>query len=317
VNLACNRKEVQLDFAMSGTVLTRDLFSADGRKIAGRGEVLDLPFLRDVASRAPRNRPERPLHETFVADAVLEAFEAPALSFLVQTQEARAQIADGLVDVRFPQGVWDELEAMQRSDPARYQHAVWSAVVAVRLFRAALGNAPGIARLAGGALVHDIGMVQAAPRLRFKRDHLTRAEALSLEDHPLLGALILASEIGDAPAVHFALLHHTRAGQGYPRVEGKPPLRGLDLVAVASAFAALIAPRSFRVEPFNARGAADQILEESIAGFFDVRAARLLIHCLRGAKGALADLRLPRRATGQRPSRNHHGVASESMSAPA
>ncbi len=301
---------------MSGTVLTRDLLSADGRKIAGRGEVLDLPFLRDVAARAPRNRPERPLHQTAVAAAVLEAFDAPALSFLVGTPETRALVADGLVDVRFPQGVWDELAAMQRTDPSRYQHAIWSAVVAVRLFRAALGNAPGIARLAGGALVHDIGMAQAAPRLRFKRDHLTRAEALSLEDHPLLGALILASAVGDAPSVHFALLHHTRAGQGYPRVEGQPPLRGLDLVAVASAFAALVAPRSYRLEPFNARGAADQILEESNAGHFDLRAARLLIHCLRGGKGSLSELRLPRKLTGQRPSRNHHGVVAEAMSAP-
>src|SRR5260370_20221687 len=143
---------------------------------------------------------------------------------------------------------------------------MWSAVVAAHLFRAAMGTAPALERLVGGALTHDIGMRLTALRLRFKRDHLTRAEALALEDHPLLGALLLASVLGDAPAVHFALLHHTRAGFGYPRLSGKLPLRGLDIVSVASAFAALIAPRSFRAQPYNAPGAVDQLVQEPAPG---------------------------------------------------
>jgi HD-GYP domain-containing protein (c-di-GMP phosphodiesterase class II) len=153
-------------------------------------------------------------------------------------------------------------------------------------------------------------MRHAALRLRFKRDHLTRAEALALEDHPLLGALVLASMLGDAPAVHFALLHHTRAGYGYPRTQGTPPLRGLDIVAVASAFAALIAPRSYRQKPFDVRGAIDQLVEESAAGFFDERAVRLLIHCLRGSGGPVAGLPLARSPRGFRPPVNHHGLAA-------
>jgi HD-GYP domain-containing protein (c-di-GMP phosphodiesterase class II) len=180
-----------------------------------------------------------------------------------------------------------------------------------------LGEAPGLSRLVGGALVHDVGMRHAAQRLRFKRDHLTANEALTLEDHPIVGALVLASALGDAPAVHFALLHHTRAGFGYPRVAGKPPLRGLDLVSVASAFAALVAPRPFRQQPFNARGAADQLCDEAKAGYFDARAVRLLIHCMRGAKGPMTDLRLPRTATGFRPARNHHGVSRQQAEAGA
>ena len=227
------------------------------------------------------------------------------------SEDVRALAADVLSEVRFPQEVWDEMEALKRDDPARYQHAVWTAVVSARLFRSALGTAPGLARLVGGALTHDVGMRHAALRLRFKREHLTRAEALSLEDHPLLGALLLASVLGDAPAVHAALLHHTRAGFGYPRVQGQPPLRGLDLVSVASAFAALVAPRSYRAQPFNPRGAIDQLLEEVAAGHFDARAVRLLIHCLRGGSGKAAELVLPRKPTGFRPPVNHHGVEPE------
>jgi HD-GYP domain-containing protein (c-di-GMP phosphodiesterase class II) len=300
-----------MDFGLSGTILTKDVLAADGRLVASRGEIIDLPYLRDLAARAPQGLRERPLFETETAQEVLEAFDAPALQYLVGSEPTRALAADALSEVRFPQPIWDELEALHREDGPRYQHAIWTGIIAARLFRAAMGTAPALARLVGGALTHDIGMRLTALRLRFKRDHLTRAEALALEDHPLLGALVLASVLGDAPAVHFALLHHTRAGFGYPRMSGKLPLRGLDILSVASAFAALIAPRSFRAQPYNARGAVDQLVEEAAAGHFDQRAVRLLIHCLRGAKGSLADLQLPRKPTGFRPPANHHGLPPE------
>src|SRR5437016_1228539 len=145
-----------MEFSLSGMVLTKDLYAADGRLIASRSEVVDLDSLKEMAARAPK-------------------------------------------------GV----------------------------------------------------------RERFRRDHLTGAEALALEDHPLVGALLLASTLGDAPAVHFALLHHTRAGFGYPRLQGRPPLRGLDLISVASAFAALVSPRSYRQQPYNPRGAVDQLTDEA------------------------------------------------------
>jgi HD-GYP domain-containing protein (c-di-GMP phosphodiesterase class II) len=303
------------EFALAGTVLTRDLVAADGKLVASRGEIVDLAYLKETAARAPRDPRVRALHDTAVSEAVLEAFDAAPLQHFAGPPAARAQIADALCEVRFPDAVWEELSALQEQDSIRFQHAVWTAVVSARLFRAALGEAPGLTRLIGGALVHDIGMRYAAPKLRFKRDHLTPNDALGLEDHPIVGALLIAKAMGDAPAVHFALLHHTRAGFGYPRVEGKPPLRGLDLVSVASAFAALVAPRPFRQQPFNARGAADQLYDEARAGYFDPRAVRLLIHCMRGAKGPIAELKLPRTATGFRPARNHHGVGREAVQA--
>ncbi len=300
-----------MEFSLSGTVLTKDLVAADGQMVASRGEIVDLGTLKDVAAKAPRGVREKPLFETDCSEAVLEAFEAPALQSIAGTEGLRAIAADVLTEVRFPQAVWDEMEALKKEDGPRYQHAIWTAIVSARLFRSALGTAPGLARLVGGALVHDIGMRHAALRLRFKRDHLSSSDALALEDHPLLGALLLARVLGDAPAVHFALLHHTRAGHGYPRVQGKVPLRGLDVVAVASAFAALIAPRSYRLQPFNPRGAIDQLLEESSGGHFDGRAVRLLIHCMRGGQGNAPELVLPRKPTGFRPPVNNHGVAPE------
>ena len=304
-----------MELGHSGTVLTKDLFAADGRRVASRGEIVDLPLLKEIAGRAPRGIRERPLFETTHAQTLLEALEAPALLHLAGSEASRALAADALSEVRFPQPVWDEQEALRQQDAPRYQHALFTGIAAARLFRAALGTGPGVPRMVGGALVHDLGMLHVAGRLRFKRDHLTRAEALALEDHPLLGALVLASALGDAPAVHFALLHHTRAGFGYPRMAGKPPLRGLDLIAVGSAFAALVCPRPFRLTPFSARGAVDQLIDDAQAGHFDPRAVRLLIHCLRGARGPLNDRQLPRAPTGFRPPVNHHGLPPEARAA--
>jgi HD-GYP domain-containing protein (c-di-GMP phosphodiesterase class II) len=297
-----------MDTSLAGTILTRDLIAADGRVVATRGEVVDLSYLREVAAHAPSGLVLVPLAETSIADDVLEAFEAPPLQHLLGAQALRQQTADALADIRFPQEVWDELEALRSDDELLLQHAVWTALVSARLFRAALGNAPGLGRTLAGALVHDLGMRHAAPRLRQNRDHLTRAEALALEDHPLLGAMVLASVLGDAPAVHLALLHHVRAGYGYPRVEAQTPLRGLDVLSVASAFAAMVASRTWRPQPYSPRGAIDQLLDEADAGHFDSRAVRLLIFCMRGAQGGLSGLRLPQQQTGFRPPVNHHGM---------
>jgi len=296
-----------MKFSLSGTVLTKDLVAADGRLLASRGEFVDLASLKNLAAKAPRGLRERPLFETPLAESVLEAFDESPLRHLIGGERGRASAADALAEVRFPQPVWDELEALRMEDAPRYQHAIWTAVIAARLFCVGLGTAPGLARLVGGALTHDLGMRHAAAPLRFKQDHLTRAEELALEDHTLIGALLLASVLGDAPAVGFALLHHARAGFSYGRASGEPPLRELDLVSVASAFAALIAPRSYRLQPYNPRGAVDQMVDEAMAGHFDLRAIRLLIRCLRGAK-PYAELQFPSKATGFRPPVNHHGV---------
>ena len=79
VGLKALPAEEWMDFSLSVTVLTKDLFAADGRLVASRGEAIDLQVLKDVAARSPMNLYERPLHDTPVADSVLEALESPLL----------------------------------------------------------------------------------------------------------------------------------------------------------------------------------------------------------------------------------------------
>ena len=60
-----------MEFSLSGTVLTRDLISADGRRVASRGQIVDLDTLKDVAARAARGVREKPLFETESAQGIL------------------------------------------------------------------------------------------------------------------------------------------------------------------------------------------------------------------------------------------------------
>jgi HD-GYP domain-containing protein (c-di-GMP phosphodiesterase class II) len=288
-------------------VLRRDLVTSEGKRLAERGESVDLATLRAIVARCEA-RTELRLVRTFVAAAVLDGLEAPPLQHLVGSETARANVADVLTEVQFPTAIWRELEITQAEDPARFQHAIWSAIVSARLFSVALGTTVGVARAVAGALVHDLGMRVAADDLRENSDHLTTPEASALREHPLLGALLVAASVGDSPAVHFALLHH----QGPLWRPGEPvrPLSGLDVSAVASAFSALVAHRPFRHQPFSPRGAVDQLLEEAALGRFDQRAVHLLIHCMRGGGGRCSGLRLPRAPTGFRPRQNCYGPAA-------
>jgi len=126
-------------------VLRRDLVTSEGRRLAARGELVDLTTLRTFVARR-EVQPELRLFRTFVAAAVLEGLDAPPLRHLVGSDAARSEVAEVLADVRFPTAVWRELELTQLQDPARFQHGIWSAIVSARLFSVALGTTVGAAR---------------------------------------------------------------------------------------------------------------------------------------------------------------------------
>src|SRR5437660_8063194 len=97
---------------MAGTVLTRDLVSAEGTVVASRGDVVDLSLLRDVAGKAPRGLPQAALHQTGMSDAILCALDEPALLHVCAEGALRGQLADIMSEVRFPEQVWLEPDSM-------------------------------------------------------------------------------------------------------------------------------------------------------------------------------------------------------------
>jgi HD-GYP domain-containing protein (c-di-GMP phosphodiesterase class II) len=142
-------------------------------------------------------------------------------------------------------------------------------------------------------------------RLGRLRERLGRDEALRVAAHPLLGAYHVARVLGEHPAVSAALGHHWRCGQGYPTLVHEPT-RSMQVVAVASAFAALTQPRPFRSAAYDARGAADVLVTEAVAGHADANTVKLLVHALRGGAGDPRALRFGRERGGHGPDVNRH-----------
>ena len=161
----------------------------------------------------------------------------------------------------------------------------------------AVGTAPGVGDLAAAALVHDLGMLHVPPRVIAHADALTREDALRIAAHPLTGAYHLALLLGSHLAVAASSGHHFRCGQGYPGLSAVPA-RSIEVIAVASAFAALTQPRSFRSAPYTARGAADVLAADAVAGHADAVTVKLLVHALRGGRGDPRTVRFGRAREG-------------------
>jgi HD-GYP domain-containing protein (c-di-GMP phosphodiesterase class II) len=186
-----------------------------------------------------------------------------------------------------------------------YVHALATAAIVARMLGIAVGPAPGVPELAAAALLHDLGMLHVPPGIRTQIARLGDEEAGCIAAHTLVGAFHLATLLGNHPAVTAARTHHWRCGQGYPGL-GAPPPRSVEVVAVASAFAALTHPRPFRSGPFTARGAADVLVAETILGHADANTVKLLVHALRGGNGEFRVMRLGHEREGHAPAVNRH-----------
>jgi HD-GYP domain-containing protein (c-di-GMP phosphodiesterase class II) len=284
--------------------LRRDLVDHQGRVLARRGFLVSSETIAEAAEAA---RPDaaRSLSETFVADDLSLPLQEPAYQHLFRTPAIQASTARVLLAVRLPPELFGELRALKQAELPRYRHALATAAVTVRLVALAAGESRVMPEVAAAALLHDIGMRHLAPRVAPGEGPLRAEDAQEIALHPFLGAYHLARLLGPHPAVEAALAHHWRKGQGYPDLS-RPPARAVEVVTLASAFAALTQERSYRSGPFEPRGAVDLLVEEADAGRFDPSTVKLLVHALRGGVGEVRVLRFGRGRHGHAPLVNHH-----------
>jgi HD-GYP domain-containing protein (c-di-GMP phosphodiesterase class II) len=294
-------------------VLPRDLVDAHGTVLAKRGFVLSVDVVQEVAQRAPA-LPRVALSETPVAEDLHLPLADPAYRHMFRSSSVQAAVARALLALRLPELLFDELVGLKVSDPARYRHGLTTAAVAARMIIAAVGDAPGLPDLAAAGLLHDLGMRHLSHHLVRNGDPLDGREVMDVASHPILGGWHLAGLLGAHPAVEAALSHHWRNGHGYPSLS-RAPSRAAQVVAVASAFAALTQARAFRSEPFDARGAADVLVSEAAASRADVNTVRLLVHALRGASGEVRLVRFGRERLGHAPVVNRYTAIAPMRSA--
>ena len=284
--------------------LRRDLTDCGGRVLAHAGTVISVESIADAGAEArPGNA--LPLGDTFVADDLGDVVRDPAFEHLFRTGEIQASVRRVIELAQLPLPLVEELAAAKLGDPLRYRHALSSAVVTTRMILAAAGTARSSPQIAAAALLHDIGMRHVPSRVLRAPDSLHGDDAVEIAQHPLLGAFQLARLLGNHPAVEAALAHHWRDGQGYPDLP-TPPSPSTDVVAVASAFAAMTHTRAYRSEPYDARSAVDILVAEAASGHADPFAVKLLVLALRGGEGRVNGLRFARARLGISPEVNRH-----------
>lgn len=263
--------------------LSEDLVDCRGAIVARRGTVISPEAIAEVAQGAPAAHRQR-LADTALERDVLAPLADAAYRHLFHGDAAREAVQRVIGSAMLPDVLVEELVHARREQPAMHAHAFATAAVAVRMLLLVVGPARGVPDLAAAALLHDLGMRHLPRKLREPPERLPREDALRIAAHPLTGAYHLARVLGAHPAVAAARSHHWRCGQGYPAL-GAAPSRSIEVVSVASAFAALTQPRAFRSAAYSARGAADVLVAEAAAGHADTNTVRLLVHALRGGRG--------------------------------
>jgi hypothetical protein len=294
----------RFDRVFDRLILQDELVDVRGEVLAARGVVISPESIADVAAAA-RPLPRLPLSETPLAADVAVPLGEHGYRHLFPDDGTREVVRRALLGVRLPEVLFEELLALRRAASPIHGHAIATAAVAVRMLISVVGQARGVPELAAAALLHDLGMRHLPPRLGRLRERLGHDEALRVAAHPFLGAYHLARVLGDHPAVSCALGHHWRCGQGYPNLPTEPT-RSMEVIAVASAFAALTQPRPFRSAAYDARGAADVLVSEATVGQADANTVKLLVHALRGGDGDPRAIRFGRERGGHGPDVNRH-----------
>jgi hypothetical protein len=287
-------------------ILAEDLIDCRGAVLGRKGFVVSPQAIAEAAQRAPA-LPRHSLGETALAADAAVPLDASVYRYLFVRPGVREVVERALLAVQLPEILFEELIEVRRDRPALLRHAFATAAVTVRMLLAAVGEARAVPDLAAAALLHDIGMRQLPARLHSHPGRLPTEEAHRIAAHPLLGAYHLACVLGTHPAVSAAESHHWRCGQGYPALSA-PPSRAIEAIGVASAFAALTQPRSYRSGAYDSRGAADVLVEEAIAGHADESSVKLLVHALRGGAGDPRAVRFGVIRDGHAPHVNNHGT---------
>jgi HD-GYP domain-containing protein (c-di-GMP phosphodiesterase class II) len=138
-----------------------------------------------------------------------------------------------------------------------------------------------VAGLGVGALLHDIGETRLPRNLIRKKDGFTNAERRLVEQHPMLGAMLLEQNLDLAPcARQIVLEHHERIdGSGYPLGvrAGNLSLAG-QIVAITDAYDEMLSGRNQAVlQPVEVLR---QLFVQSNAGALDRELVERIIRCL-------------------------------------
>jgi hypothetical protein len=171
-------------------------------------------------------------------------------------------------------------ESIDYRDTGTYEHSERLADYCRRL-ASALGLTPEHVReVVLASRVHDLGKIGISNDILLKQGPLTMEERAIMEEHPIIGANILASYSSFHESVDIVRHHHERwDGRGYPdRLKGEAIPIGSRVITVVDSFDAMTSDRPYR-KAMDASEAVER-LKDGMASQFDPRVTACFIQLL-------------------------------------
>ncbi|KAB2952568.1 HD domain-containing protein [Heliorestis acidaminivorans] len=227
-------RQIGIDYANIGHVLSRTIFTADGQILLGRGVVLTAGFiakLRNLGITALYIEDER-FSDIVLKDVVSEETRREVLRSLKESTDV-VRSGKKIDGKRIKDAVNQVIDEVMRNhnvlvsfpDIRTNENQLMAHSVQVCILSALLGVASSLDRyrladLAVGALLHDLGMTVLSKELVIKPlQMMTAEERQAYYDHTLKGFELLRSN-GNIPltSAHVAFQHHEHIdGSGFPR----------------------------------------------------------------------------------------------------
>jgi len=139
-------------------------------------------------------------------------------------------------------------ESIDYRDTSTYEHSQRLAEMTGHLAQALHLTPEHVAEAVLASRVHDLGKIGITNDILLKPGALSREERTKIEEHPAIGAEILASFSAFQGSVDIVKHHHERwDGGGYPdRIKGNAIPLGSRIISVVDAFDSMTADRPYR-----------------------------------------------------------------------
>lgn len=285
-------------------VMREDLYACDGTLILRQGEILSNQVIKEILKGGRmKDREASPLKTSEVFEDYRAVMEEENYNVIFGDNSTKEEILDIVGKISLTREIYQELELFKVMDHYTYRHILITSLLAILLVKDFFSDRQQVVLAGSSALTHDFGKSRIPIEVLQSARKLNYEEFLYILEHPWISFLLLAYYTGEAEALHpmVAFNHHEKIdGSGYPRgIKIEDPV--IRLVTVCDMFDALISPRTYRVDPFNVRGALDFLYEEATFGRLDMTFVKLLISHNRHSKTPIDSLTISQDNTGYRP----------------
>ncbi len=230
---------MQIDSVPPGSIVERNIYSADGVVLVGHGVELTPRYIERLKSLGVQSMYiyDKRFEDVDVHDVVSERTRSSVSSavkkIFSKVEQSLQSESDTAVDKGEVRSVASKivddlivsstdivnLADLKTYDDYTYQHSVQVCILSILVAMGMGYDENRLKTLAMGVLLRDIGEVMIPPEIKNKPGKLTDEESVEMQKHPSNGFQILQDRADLDPVVTYvALQHHEKLnGRGYPQ----------------------------------------------------------------------------------------------------